>query len=255
MEPRIGASFRAQRTFTQSDFDRFAALSGDDNPIHVDPLFSRSTKFGRTVAHGMLLYAAISSCVSKNFTNSYQVAQELIFPSPTYAGEEFNILLTVADADPARGTTTVESQITREDGTLTCQGLTHIAPLPYKPANNAEAASVASSQADTLKGLELGQRAVTRRTFSAHDLSAYCDLIGEEGLLYRREGFAQENGFKDTPIPGALLGGLFSYLLGTRLPGRGTNWLKQKLYFLEPAYRGEEIARALYSSQWNQSLL
>jgi acyl dehydratase len=241
MESRTGASFRAQRTFTQSDFDRFAALSGDDNPIHVDPLFSRRTKFGRTVAHGMLLYAVISSCVNKYFADSYQAAQELIFPNPTYAGEELDILLKVADADPARGTTTVESQITREDGTLTCQSLTCIAPLPYKPATDSEAISTASSQAQTLKGLKLGQRAVTQRTFSAHDLSAYCDLIGEESLLYRQQGFAQENGFKDTPIPGALLGGMFSYLLGTRLPGRGTNWLKQKLYFLEPVYPDQEI--------------
>ena len=32
-------------------------------------------------------------------------------------------------------------------------------------------------------------------------------------------------------MPGGLLGGLFSFLLGTRLPGRGTNWLKQRLVY------------------------
>jgi acyl dehydratase len=37
------------------------------------------------------------------------------------------------------------------------------------------------------------------------------------------------------------LGGLFSFLLGTRLPGRGTNWLKQRLVFPRPAYPGQEI--------------
>lgn len=241
LETKAGNSFWAQRTFTQSDFDRFAALSGDDNPIHVDPLFSRRTKFGRTVAHGMLLYAVISSYVSKYFIDSYQVAQDLIFPSPTYAGEQLNILLRVADADPVQGTKTIESQIARADGTLTCQGSTRIAHLPYKPANNVEAISTTSSQAQTLKGLELGQRVVTQRTLSAQDVSAYCDLIGEEGLLYRQKDFAQENGFKESPIPGALLGGMFSYLLGTQLPGRGTKWLKQKLYFLEPAYPGKAI--------------
>jgi acyl dehydratase len=44
------------KTFTQAEFDAFARLSGDDNPIHVDPEFSARTRFGRTVAHGMLLY-------------------------------------------------------------------------------------------------------------------------------------------------------------------------------------------------------
>ncbi len=31
----IGETVTATRTLTQADFDRFAAVSGDDNPIHV----------------------------------------------------------------------------------------------------------------------------------------------------------------------------------------------------------------------------
>ena len=42
-------------------------------------------------------------------------------------------------------------------------------------------------------------------------------------------------------VPGGLLGGLFSFLLGTRLPGRGTNWLKQRLAFPAPCYAGQEV--------------
>jgi acyl dehydratase len=42
-------------------------------------------------------------------------------------------------------------------------------------------------------------------------------------------------------VPGPLLGGLFSNLLGTGLPGRGTNWLKQSFRFIAPAPIGEAI--------------
>ena len=59
MEIKPGAIATFCRTFTQRDFDRFAALSGDDNPIHVDPAFAARTRFGRTVCHGMLLYSTI----------------------------------------------------------------------------------------------------------------------------------------------------------------------------------------------------
>ena len=42
-------------------------------------------------------------------------------------------------------------------------------------------------------------------------------------------------------MPGPLLGGLFSFLLGTQLPGRGTNWLKQRLMFPKLAKPNELI--------------
>ena len=34
-----------ERVLTQDEFDAFAKLSGDDNPIHVDPDFSARTRF------------------------------------------------------------------------------------------------------------------------------------------------------------------------------------------------------------------
>jgi acyl dehydratase len=59
--------------------------------------------------------------------------------------------------------------------------------------------------------------------------------------LFIDKRYAQENGFKDRLIPGPLLSSMFSELLGTRLPGRGTNWLKQKLHFPAPAYVDDVI--------------
>ena len=85
-----------------------------------------------------------------------------------------------------------------------------------------------------MKGLDLGQQASVTRLFSAGDIAAYRALTGDDGL-----GFGRADGRQ--VVPGPLLSGLFSYLLGTRLPGRGTNWLKQQLAFLAPAYVGEAI--------------
>ncbi len=55
------------RIVTQRDFDRFAALSRDDNPIHCDPVFARGTHFGATVAHGMFLYGMICGAITRRF--------------------------------------------------------------------------------------------------------------------------------------------------------------------------------------------
>lgn len=39
---------------TQADVNQFAALTGDDQFIHVDPEAARQTSFGGTIAHGFL---------------------------------------------------------------------------------------------------------------------------------------------------------------------------------------------------------
>lgn len=74
---------------------------------------------------------------------------------------------------------------------------------------------------------ELGTRASVAKCFGAAELSEYADLVG--GTVSTRT------------VPEPLIGGMFSQLLGMRLPGQGTNWLKQKMRFLAPAYAGEEL--------------
>ena len=42
-----------QRTFTSDDQQDFARLSGDHNPLHMDPLVARRLIFGKQIVHGM----------------------------------------------------------------------------------------------------------------------------------------------------------------------------------------------------------
>lgn len=43
-----------KRTLTEDDIMEFARLTGDDNRIHTDPEFSKTTPFGKQIAHGLL---------------------------------------------------------------------------------------------------------------------------------------------------------------------------------------------------------
>lgn len=78
-------------TPTQDAFDRFAALSGDDNPIHVDPDFSARTRFGRTVSHGMLIYSRVWALIRGRWPDARHAGQTLMFPNPAFAGEPLTI--------------------------------------------------------------------------------------------------------------------------------------------------------------------
>ena len=119
-KPTLGQVIVAKRTFTQENFNLFAELSHDDNPIHVDPAFAATTRFGGTVAHGMMLYGMILGVLSENFSNVRQLEQDLIFPKPTYANMEVTLRLEVTEVQDklARLSTT----ITRPDGENSCEG-------------------------------------------------------------------------------------------------------------------------------------
>ena len=78
----------------QAEFDAFAELSGDDNPIHVDPDFSARTRFGRTVSPGMLIYTRLRRLLARAAPGRRQVAQGLMFPNPAFAGEALRLDVT-----------------------------------------------------------------------------------------------------------------------------------------------------------------
>ena len=72
-----------------------------------------------------------------------------------------------------------------------------------------------------------GDSATVSRAFSAQDALDYATLAGLSAPP------------AITPEP--LISGLFSYLLGVKLPGRGTNYLKQSLLFHRPVALDQRI--------------
>lgn len=74
--------------------------------------------------------------------------------------------------------------------------------------------------------MQVGQIAEVRRTYSTDDLKVFAALAGAS---------------PDGAVPEPLIAALFSYLLGVKLPGSGTNYLKQELNFLGAAPLDTEL--------------
>ncbi|GAB5434912.1 MaoC family dehydratase [Falsiruegeria mediterranea] len=85
---------RERWTPTQTEFDAFAQVSGDDNAIHVDPEFCANTAFGRTVSHGMLLYAKLWGMLKQHDPSLNTSSQSLMFPNPAFAEEPLDLSIT-----------------------------------------------------------------------------------------------------------------------------------------------------------------
>lgn len=116
-----GQKISIERIFSQDDFDRFALLSGDNNPIHTDPVFCAGTRFGRPVAHGLLLCSVLRGLIDRLKPGGRLKETSLMFPAPTYAGEpmQFAVSVTGSGDDALE----LELNVKRiSDGVVTCQG-------------------------------------------------------------------------------------------------------------------------------------
>jgi acyl dehydratase len=241
--------FAYQRVLLQEDFDRFAALTGDDNPIHCDPEFAATSHFGATVAHGMMLY----SCLCKALTEAVgpgvvQIEQTLMFPNPTYTGNRLTVSLRGerGDVGGIRELTTEVTRVgageTAVESVVTASGVCRVLPPGAELATNISGDTIGGVAGDAeLYGLRPGMQASSTRSFTAADLEEYGDLTGDRNPIFRDDAAARERGFTGRIVPWPLLAGMFSDLLGTRLPGRGTGWMKQQLRYPAPAYPGEAL--------------
>lgn len=52
---RIGDEAELRKVISVEDVEKFAHLSGDVNPIHLDNNFAKKTSFGQIIVHGVIL--------------------------------------------------------------------------------------------------------------------------------------------------------------------------------------------------------
>ncbi|HZX80236.1 MAG TPA: GNAT family N-acetyltransferase [Lysobacter sp.] len=75
-------------TFSQAQVERFADVSGDANPLHLDPAAARAAGFDGTLSHGMLAGAELSRLFGMEVPGpgTLFLRASLAFLQPVYAG-------------------------------------------------------------------------------------------------------------------------------------------------------------------------
>jgi 3-hydroxybutyryl-CoA dehydratase len=113
------------KTFTEEDVQRFIAITGDVNPLHVDDAFAADTRFGRRVLHGMLTASLFSTMVGMLLpgTGAIYRSQSLTFLRPVYAGDTVTAHFTVRSVDRARHRLVIDSWIENSAGEWVIEGV------------------------------------------------------------------------------------------------------------------------------------
>ena len=101
---RVGMSAIFAKTITEADIVLFAAVSGDNNALHINEEFAAATVFKGRIAHGMLSASVISAAIASKLPGpgSIYMSQSLRFRAPVRPGDTVRATVTVREIIPER---------------------------------------------------------------------------------------------------------------------------------------------------------
>lgn len=98
---------KINKIITSDKIKEYAYASGDLNPIHIDPEYAATSRFGSIIAHGMLIASSISEMMTLTFKQMWvnNGRLKIRFNSPVRAGDTittFGQVKTIDNADEAQ---------------------------------------------------------------------------------------------------------------------------------------------------------
>jgi len=94
----VGDTRRHAVTVTEETVDDYAAVTGDDNPLHTDEAYAAEGLFGGRVAHGMFTAGVVSAALAALDGDIVYVTQEFSFEAPVRPGDTVTAEVTVLEA-------------------------------------------------------------------------------------------------------------------------------------------------------------
>lgn len=121
---RVGLTAAHEATVDPKIVSDYARLTGDHNPVHGDEDYAAATRFGRPIAHGLLVAGYVQTALTQlvapgGVSTEYRFA----LVSPVYIGARIRATTTCASVDLAtrRATFTI-TVTTQPEATIAISG-------------------------------------------------------------------------------------------------------------------------------------
>ena len=120
-EIKIGQKASVTKTFKDEDVRKFAEVSMDVNPIHLDDEYAKKTVFGQRIVHGILTCGLISAVLANKLPGegTIYLGQEVRFTSPVLLGDTITAEVEVAEMRDDKLNTVCKNQ----DGKVVVSGV------------------------------------------------------------------------------------------------------------------------------------
>jgi len=125
---KVGDSVQLTKIFGDAEIEKFAELTGDRNPLHMDEAFAARTRFKRRIAQGILSASLISTCIGMHLpgTGAIYLDQTLRFVKPVYVGDTVTLTATVSHIREDKPLLTLSTIWTNQQGQTVIEGEAHV---------------------------------------------------------------------------------------------------------------------------------
>jgi acyl dehydratase len=121
---QVGSNASIKKTISDEDIRMFASISGDSNPVHLDDDYAANTRFGRRIAHGMLVASTISAVLGEHLPGhgSIYLGQSIKFLKPVYIGDEITTRVEVIQLREDKPIATLRTTCTNQQDEMVIDG-------------------------------------------------------------------------------------------------------------------------------------
>lgn len=113
-----------EKTLDKQTVEAFASVSEDNNPIHLDEDFAKTTQFERPIVHGMLASSLISGLLASKVpgAGSIYLGQSLKFVRPIFVGETVTAKVEVTSVRDDKPIAVISTQVLNANGEVAVDG-------------------------------------------------------------------------------------------------------------------------------------
>lgn len=120
-----GDTYTHSVRFRQADVVKFAEVTGDFNPIHLDAEYAAKTMFKKPIVHGFLSGAVFSKVFGTLFPGegTIYLSQEMKFLAPVFVDEEYEARFEVLEVIPEKHIGVISCRLVNPEGSPCISGV------------------------------------------------------------------------------------------------------------------------------------